>query len=167
LKISIFSDLHFGEAESTDWGPKQDSRTLRVMSTILDTEEPDLVVLNGDLITGDDTQLANATDYFDKIVAPMVQRQIPWASAYGNHDNEFNVSTEIILEKERGYYSLSLTEKMVTGKGEEVGVSNYFVPLYQIGRDGPVARLWFFDSRGGKAFQRTGKDGEKVQLPEW
>lgn len=165
LKISIFSDLHFGEAEDTDWGPEQDSRTLHVMSTILDTEEPDLVVLNGDLITGDDTQLANATDYFDKLVAPLVQRQIPWASAYGNHDNEFNVSTEKILEKERGYYSLSFTEKMVTGKGEEVGVSNYFVPLYQIGRDEPAAILWFFDSRGGQAFQRTGKDGEKVQLP--
>ena len=165
LKISIFSDLHFGEAESTDWGPEQDSRTLGVMASILDTEVPDLVVLNGDLITGDDTQLENATEYLDMIVAPMVQRQVPWASAYGNHDNEFNINTEGILEKERGYYTLSFTEKMVTGKGEEVGVSNYYVPVYQIGKNAPVAILWFFDSRGGKAFQRRGRGGEKVQLP--
>ncbi|KEF57779.1 uncharacterized protein A1O9_05699 [Exophiala aquamarina CBS 119918] len=168
LKISVFSDLHFGEAESTDWGPEQDSRTLRVMASMLDTEVPDLVVLNGDLITGDDTQLENATDYLDMLVAPMVQRSVPWASAYGNHDNHFNINTETILEKERGYYSLSLTEKMVTGKGEEVGVSNYYVPVYQIGKNGPVAMLWFFDSRGGMTFQKNGKngkDGKKVQLP--
>lgn len=165
LKISIFSDLHFGEAESTGWGPEQDVRTLRVMTTVLDTESPDLVVLNGDLITGDDTQLANATGYFDRIVAPMVQRNVPWASAYGNHDNHFNLSSAGILDRERGYYDLSMTEKMVTGSGEHVGVSNYFVPLYQIGQGGPVAILWFFDSRGGLAFQRKEKDGKMIQLP--
>lgn len=165
LKISIFEDLHFGEAESTTWGPEQDTRTLQVMSTILDIESPDLVVLNGDLITGDDTQLDNATEYFDRLVGPMVQRNIPWASTYGNHDNNFNISTEAVLEKERGYYSLSMTEKMVTGKGEDVGVSNYFLPLYQVGQEGLVAILWFFDSRGGLAFQRTENHGEKVQLP--
>ncbi|KAK5053094.1 hypothetical protein LTR84_002068 [Exophiala bonariae] len=165
LKISIFEDLHFGEAESTWWGPEQDIRTLQVMSSILDMESPDLVVLNGDLITGDDTQLDNATEYFDRLVSPMVKRNIPWASTYGNHDNNFNISTEAVLEKERGYYSLSMTEKMVTGKAEDVGVSNYFLSLYQIGHEGPVAILWFFDSRGGLAFQRTEKNGEKIQLP--
>lgn len=59
-----------------------------------------------------------------------------------------------------------MTEKMVTGGGEQVGISNYFVPLYRIGGgDGPVAILWFFDSRGGLAFHRKGEDGNMVQLP--
>lgn len=35
---------------------------------------PSLVVLNGDLITGEDTFLENSTHYIDQIVQPMLKR---------------------------------------------------------------------------------------------
>lgn len=84
FQIAIFEDLHFGEAENTDWGPLQDVDTLKVMQTVLDNESPQLVVLNGDLITGEDTERENSTDYVDEIVAPLVEAGLPWASTYGS-----------------------------------------------------------------------------------
>jgi len=53
------------------------------MNTVLDNESPQLVVLNGDLITGENTYLSNSTYYVDRIVQPMVQRGLSWASTYG------------------------------------------------------------------------------------
>ena len=50
------------------------------MNQILDAEpNTGLVVLNGDLITGENTFLENSTHYIDQIVAPMVQRDLTWA----------------------------------------------------------------------------------------
>lgn len=84
FQISIFEDLHFGEAEDTDWGPLQDVDTLKVVQTVLDNESPQLIILNGDLITGEDTFKENSTDYVDEIVAPFVEAGLPWASTYGS-----------------------------------------------------------------------------------
>lgn len=84
FQIAIFEDLHFGEAENTDWGPLQDVDTLKVMQTVLDSETPQLVVLNGDLITGENTFRENSTDYVDVIVSPLVKAGLPWASTYGS-----------------------------------------------------------------------------------
>lgn len=80
--ITVFEDLHFGEGEDADWGPSNDERTLKLMQDILKHESPDLVVLNGDLITGQNTFKANATAYVDKIAGPLVEAGLPWASTY-------------------------------------------------------------------------------------
>ncbi len=55
-----------------------------MIETILESESPQLVVLNGDLITGENTQRANASLYVDKIVASLVSAGVPWASTYGS-----------------------------------------------------------------------------------
>lgn len=44
FKVALFADLHFGENAWTDWGPRQDVNSIRVMSNVLDYETP------GDLI---------------------------------------------------------------------------------------------------------------------
>lgn len=40
FKIALFADLHFGENSWTDWGPRQDVNSVKVMSTVLDEEHP-------------------------------------------------------------------------------------------------------------------------------
>jgi hypothetical protein len=45
FQVCIFEDLHYGEAEDTDWGPQQDINTTRVMNSVLNSESPQLVVL--------------------------------------------------------------------------------------------------------------------------
>ncbi|PYI23918.1 Metallo-dependent phosphatase [Aspergillus violaceofuscus CBS 115571] len=162
FQLSIFEDLHYGEAEDTTWGPIQDVESTAVINTILDNENPDLVILNGDLITGDNTFLANATDYIDEIVAPLVERQLLWASTYGNHDSDYNLSRSAILEREQSY-SNSLTQSMVTGK--LAGVSNYYLPVYPSNSSAttPALIIWFFDSRGGNYFQELENGSEVVE----
>lgn len=84
FQMTVFNDLHFGEAENTDWGPLQDVDTLLVMKTVLDKESPQLVVINGDFITGENTFKKNSTDYVDEVVSPVVAHKLPWASTYGS-----------------------------------------------------------------------------------
>ncbi|KAJ4289952.1 hypothetical protein N0V88_006750 [Collariella sp. IMI 366227] len=172
FQISIFEDLHFGENAWQAWGPRQDRRSVKVMERVLDAEpSTHLVVLNGDLITGENTFLENSTHYIDKIVRPMVRRGLPWASTYGNHDNEFNLSTEDILIREQ-LWPNSRTKKMVLEP--DAGVSNYYLPV--VGADcdhldphrcPPVLLLWFFDSRGGFYFQQKDSNGRRIGQPNW
>src|SRR5438105_3510381 len=81
--IAILADLHYGEEEH-GWGIKQDVKSTAVIESVLDYEpEVGLVVINGDLITGENTFRENSSAYVDRVVAPMVQRSVPWASTYG------------------------------------------------------------------------------------
>lgn len=154
-------------AEDCEWGPLQDTRSEKVMHKILTAESPQLVVLNGDLITGEDTFPHNSSLYVDHIVRPMVQRGFPWASTYGNHDSDVNLSTQAIFEREKSYAN-SLTDSMINGRS--VGLTNYFLPVYSSKKgtlDHPSLLLWFFDSQSGNYFQERDTEGKKVERPSW
>lgn len=71
--ISAFSDLHCSEHESTfGMAANMNSEALRRQS--LSQEQPNFVVLNGDLITGENTLALNSTGYLD--VAPTVEANV-------------------------------------------------------------------------------------------
>lgn len=135
------------------------------MNQVLDSENPQLVVLNGDLITGENAFLENSTSYIDQLVEPMLQRTLPWASTYGNHDSDFNLSREAILGRER-LYPNSLTNQMVFDR--QSGVSNYYLLVYP-DKDAtvPCLILWFFDSRGGFLYQQTSASGDGIGQQNW
>ncbi|KAH6616156.1 Metallo-dependent phosphatase-like protein [Chaetomium sp. MPI-SDFR-AT-0129] len=180
--LSIFEDLHFGENAWEDWGPRQDVQSVKVINSILDSEPNiDLAVLNGDLITGDNSFHENSTVYIDKIVQPLVHHGLTWASTYGNHDNHANISGSHILARERRWPG---TRTQQTFPDElDVGVSNYYLPVY--GPDcsatnlpfdplnhkhhgcTPALLLWFFDSRGGFRYQPTPDPTKLTPLPNW
>lgn len=40
FKVALFADLHYGENAWTDWGPRQDAGSDRVMAAVLDAEKP-------------------------------------------------------------------------------------------------------------------------------
>ncbi|KAG9612415.1 polysaccharide lyase family 4 protein, partial [Aureobasidium melanogenum] len=136
-----------------------------VMNSVLDNEQTTgLVVLNGDLITGENTFLHNSTKYVDSVVAPLVKRGMSWASTYGNHDSDFNLSRQGIFEEE-SKYPLSRTKNMVLAS--DAGVSNYYLPVYGNNSAVPEFLLWFFDSRGGNYFQQESTTGTPVPQPNW
>ncbi|EED16237.1 conserved hypothetical protein [Talaromyces stipitatus ATCC 10500] len=168
FQISVFSDLHYGEAEDLDWGPQQDVNSTRVMSSILNHESPQLVVLNGDLITGENTFRDNSSHYIDQIVAPLVERNLYWASTYGNHDSQFNLSRQEIFAREK-LYPNSLTQSMVWTYGYDSGLSNYYLPVYSADKSDktPKVILWFFDSRGGNEFQAANKNGDEIPIDDF
>ncbi|KAI1340961.1 Metallo-dependent phosphatase [Xylariaceae sp. FL0016] len=166
--ISVFEDLHFGENAWDQWGPQQDINSVEVINKVLEAETPDLVVLNGDLITGENAFLENSTSYVDQIVQPLVDRGLSWASTYGNHDYHHNISGLGILERERNW-SNSRTMSMVNDPN--AGTSNYYLPVYDDGCTDescePELILWFFDSRGGFEYQQKNASGEWIGQPNW
>lgn len=171
FQLSVFEDLHTGENAWDSWGPQQDINTVKVINKILDNESPNLVVLNGDLITGDNAFLENATIYMDQIVGPLLERNLPWASAYGNHDHQYNLSSDALLAHEQQWPN-SKTRKMVEGSELEVGTSNYYLPVFSAGckvsyKCTPHLILWFFDSRGGARYQERDADGKQIGLKNW
>jgi len=183
IKIAIFADLHYGEEEH-GWGIDQDIKSMRVMRSILDFEYPDFVIfslpshshalligieeltsVDGDLITGENTFLHNSTKYVDLIVESLVQRNVPWASTYGNHDSQYNLSREALFVEE-SKYSLSYTQHSPPGVA---AVTNYYLPIYpakthEPDLKTPVAILWFFDSQGGAPFQGP---AYSEHIPNW
>ena len=150
--ISAFSDLHYGENEST-FGIPADKNSAALMRQVLSQERPDFVVLNGDLITGENTFAFNSTGYVGQIVGPLVEGGFSWASTYGNHDSKYNLSREALYAEEKKYTN-AYTQH---GPASTDGVTNYVLPIFPATSSGnsptPLALLWFFDSRGGSEYQ--------------
>jgi hypothetical protein len=161
------TNIALRKAPELGWGPISDVKSTQVINTILDDEGPDLTVLNGDLITGENTYLENSTSYLDIIVQPLVSRSLPWATTYGNHDNNYNISTLDLLRREQTKWpGLSFTKSMI--QSDQAGVSNYYLPIYGSkatgsAQDVPKLILWFFDSKGGKEFQKLDSSGNQIQ----
>ncbi|KAJ7302505.1 Metallo-dependent phosphatase [Mycena albidolilacea] len=162
FKITIFSDLHFGENPDDGVGAVKDANSTRLMRAILHDEQPDYVVFNGDLITGDYTFRENSTLLIDQIMAPLIDAKIPFSSTHGNHDNHVNITHfEEISREQQIAPSLSYTRTSPPGVGGVGGPGNYWVPIYEASTDAaPALVLWFFDSRGGVSPSAT-------PLPDW
>ncbi|KYQ89102.1 metallophosphoesterase domain-containing protein [Tieghemostelium lacteum] len=154
FKIIQFTDLHYGEGESTDWGPEQDINSTRVMNTILDFESPvDLIVFTGDLVTGNNV-VSNATKYWQEAVQVAIDRSIPWIVAFGNHDDLSSGtggSRDDLMAFDQSLGSLSQF-----GPLSIPGVSNYYINL-QNSMHEMIGRLWVFDSGDGSC--PPGNDG--------
>lgn len=155
------------------------------MGTILSKENPQLVVLNGDIISGEAVQEnTNTSAKIDQILEPLVSRGIPWASTHGNHDSEIHLDPVQMFRHEKQYGG-SLTGKMVSEPA--AGVTNYYLLVYPNGdgsgngdadgsvdgdgeRDSgeaPAMVLWFFDSRGGHWPRNKSDSQESINRANW
>lgn len=149
-------------------GQTHDKSSVDVMTGILRNEDPGLVVLNGDLITGENCLKENATFFIDLIVQPLVDHNVSWASTYGNHDSDFNLSRSAILQEEQKWPDCRTTSMV---SDDLAGVSNYFLPVYpsdcsDTTQCTPELILWFFDSRGGNYYQQV-INGTTVPQENW
>lgn len=158
--IGQLADLHYGEGEDVWWGPVQDSNSTRVVKSIIASEpDLDLFVFSGDQITGNNIR-ANATAYLRTIFDTPAAAQIPWATAYGNHDDaalqasgdvrragSVTTRTELAQFEQSTYPGLSHTQ---LGPPKLPGVSNYVLPVFaEAGAATPSLLLYFVDSGGG------------------
>ncbi|KAL5320460.1 hypothetical protein ACEPPN_011265 [Leptodophora sp. 'Broadleaf-Isolate-01'] len=62
-----------------------DPLTVIFLGKILDEEKPDLVILTGDQLHHD---IPDSQSALFKVFAPLIERSIPWAAVFGNHDSE-------------------------------------------------------------------------------
>ena len=96
FKIVQISDTHMvtgvgvcKDAIDGDGQPLPESEadplTVKFLNGILDVEKPDLVVLTGDQLHHD---IPDSQSALFKVVAPLIERSIPYAAVFGNHDAE-------------------------------------------------------------------------------
>jgi len=138
FKIVQLTDLHLGEDPFTDWAPRADRKTFALIRRILHWEQPDLVVLSGDMLTANNID-RNATTYLHLLAAVVEEYSVPYAILFGNHDDmdleikNPNGTTSFIPAKtsrselarfDQRHHRYSLTEE---GPADVFGVSNYIL----------------------------------------
>ncbi|KAJ3345203.1 hypothetical protein HDU83_004300 [Entophlyctis luteolus] len=160
FRMVQFADLHYGEAPDTDWGPEQDANSTRVIASVLDAErDVDLVLFLGDQVTGEDMVARNASLYIRQMLEPVVQRGIPVASIYGNHDHASALfSADDLLRAERAVAGrLSHTRRGPAGVG---GVGNYVLRVYPYRAGAPALVDGSADARGARLQHEDDEDGD-------
>lgn len=152
FKIVQFTDIHW----ENDMPANQ--LTLLTMGTLLDREQPDLVVLTGDIVTSSDPELG-----WPQVVAPMVDRQINWVATLGNHDSEGNTSRHEVHQILSALpFNLNQSAADVAGEG------NFSLPVKSTAGNKDGAVLYFFDSHAYAGTNMPGHyDWVKINQIEW
>lgn len=174
FKIVQVSDLHLstGLGNCRDPEPKNkdmgrcdaDPRTLMFVEKVLDEEKPDMVVLSGDQVNGETAPDAQTALF--KIAHVLIERKIPFAAIFGNHDDEGSLSrgNQMSLLQSLPY---SLSEP---GPNTIEGVGNYVVEVLAHGVNKHSAlSLYFLDTHGYSPDERQyqGYDWLKPNQIKW
>jgi hypothetical protein len=136
VKILQLTDLHYGE------GSVQDRLNAQSQSNLLSWENPDLVVITGDVVSGyawPGSQGWFLASYL-KFIAPFEQSHTPWALILGNHDVEADLSGPEIMALDR-QQPLSLSSNSLPQLSH---ASNYYIPIKHNGKLKLV--IWALDS---------------------
>ncbi|EAW10698.1 metallophosphoesterase family protein [Aspergillus clavatus NRRL 1] len=175
FKIMQMADLHLStgvgecrEAVPAEPVPGQkceaDPRTLEFVERLLDEERPDFVVLSGDQVNGETAKDAQSALF--KSVKLLVDRKIPYAAIFGNHDDEGNLNRQELMGiLEDLPYSLS-----IAGPEDVDGVGNYIVEVLGRGTTAHSAlTLYMLDSHSYSPDERQfrGYDWIKPSQIRW
>lgn len=141
FKIVQFTDTHVQNGE----GP--DRQTADLIRSVLDAEQPDLVIFTGDVIDG--KHCVDPADSWLRAVMPVASRGIPWAAVFGNHDDEGLLDRYDLMHGQRAMPGCLAH----MGPSELSGVGNYVLPLWGAETNQAVAHLYCLDSN---AYSETG-----------
>ncbi|KAI9055319.1 hypothetical protein LZ554_000279 [Drepanopeziza brunnea f. sp. 'monogermtubi'] len=176
FKIMQVADLHLstGTGHCRDEMPvghnggkcEADPRTLEFVGRLLDEEKPDLVVLSGDQINGDTAPDAQSAIF--KYAELFIKRKIPYATIFGNHDDEGSTSLPRAGQMsliESLPYSLSMA-----GPEDIDGVGNYYIEvLAQGGSKHSALTVYLLDTHAYSPDERNfkGYDWLKKNQIDW
>ncbi len=174
FKIVQVADLHLSTgpgicrdaepAAQNDGKCDADPRTLAFVSLVMDSEKPDLVVLSGDQVNGETA--ADAQSAVFKFARLFIDRKIPFATIFGNHDDEGSLSREALMQLTHSLpYSLS-----EFGPTTIDGVGNYYIEvLARGGSTHSALTLYLLDTHGYSPDERQfrGYDWLKKNQIDW
>lgn len=132
FKIVQFTDVHYKKLM------KESEVAIQLINEVLDTEKPDLVVFTGDIIWA-----KPVFEGLDDIFDPVSRRGIPWAYVFGNHDDEFGVSRQQLMDyaAQKPYCLAQAGDKSLSGVG------NYILEVRNAAKPDSIGSLlYFFDS---------------------
>lgn len=137
FKICCFSDLH----ETADFDP----RSLAALDGIIAQEQPDLVLLGGDIWNGAlDRPIEELRDFLDIFTAPMEQRGIPWAHVMGNHDHGYRFG-DMVYQSLLESYPHCVSSHTLPDSGVD-GVTNFVLPIYDSKKTHVSFAVWGLDT---------------------
>jgi hypothetical protein len=139
--IVQFTDTHFTN------GAPEDEQTIALMSQVLEAEQPDLVMLTGDVIDGG--RCADPAAAWRLAVSPIVAQGLPWAAVFGNHDDEGRLDRVALMAVQQSIPGC-LSQ---LGPSHLTGVSNYVLKVLAAQGEKPVAYLYCIDSN---SYSKTG-----------
>ncbi|KAK9806403.1 hypothetical protein WJX73_002550 [Symbiochloris irregularis] len=155
--ILQIADIHYvnGSADCENVLPEQkascsDTNSTSWMTSVLDTEAPDLVVYTGDQVYHDETQ--NLTAAYLSILEPTVEAGYPFMSTYGNHDCEKEDCRPQLMALDQGSSPNSLSQY---GPADLKGIGTYAYTV--TGNDGQPA--WAIYVIDGGAYRGFGPNG--------
>ena len=132
FKIVVFADCQDNDS------PYQ--KMIDFMGMALDYEKPDLVVFTGDNVhVGSDSKFKKGAT---AIIQPLIDRDIPYAYTYGNHDADSGVS------KEYQYSVYQTLGRCLTYNADDsiYGYGNCNIPIYSSDGSSIAFNLWIIDS---------------------
>ena len=136
--IVQFTDTHVTEGDAPD------VQTAALMAAVLDAEQPDLVVLTGDVIDGG--RCTDPAASWRRAVTPVTGRGLPWAAVFGNHDDEGSLDRAALMAVQQELPGCLSREPSGRGHATISGVGNYALTVLASAGDKPAAHLYFLDS---------------------
>lgn len=141
FKIAQFTDIHL-----TPGNPESEVRVPEMISKVIAAENPDLLVLTGDIVTA-----KPAMEGWKSIAAMLEKFGVPYAVTMGNHDPEMTSRDSI--------YTFLQTQPLFIGEkgpAELAGMGNYVLPvLASDGSDNPAGLVYCIDSNDYSPDQET------------
>lgn len=144
FKILQLTDTHYKT------GSPKSEVVITMINEVLDIEQPDLVILTGDIVTK-----SPVIKGWEAVTTPMVERGIPWAMVLGNHDDEQDLNrSEILLELND--IPFNYTRYSTPGS---LGTGNYILPVISSKGKKSSTILYCMDSNAYSPIKGVGKYG--------
>lgn len=143
FKIVLFADTHIATWEKAEKGDgrklaaEKKLRLLADMGRILDAEKPDLVIFTGDNIARSEIPFR----LLKELLAPVTERNLPFAAVMGNHDAEWTGKSQAEL---MAFLAKQPNSLCSPGAVELGGGGNYRINLTVGGK--PAYTLYLLDS---------------------
>ncbi|GHT11121.1 phosphohydrolase [Planctomycetales bacterium] len=158
FKIAQFTDTHY-DTTRRDIA----NGSVELIGETLDAEKPQLAVFTGDIVVQDTKESPNPKEMsevgWNEILAPCVERKIPYAVMLGNHDQEKRHHHESDYDRRGTIEYLSKRPYSVTqlGPKDVFGASNYILEIFD--GDKLSALLYCLDSNDYSPLEGVGGYG--------
>ncbi|WP_165040153.1 metallophosphoesterase family protein [Dysgonomonas sp. ZJ709] len=153
FKIIQFTDVHYKQ------GKPESAVAIELINEVLNAEKPDLVIFTGDVIWAKPVKQG-----LDEVFAPVIERGIPWAYVFGNHDDEFGMSRQELMD-----YVVQKPYCLAQAGDESLdGVGNYILEVKDKKNEKLKTLLYLFDSGAYTPIKNLGSyDWMRLSQIQW
>lgn len=162
-KDGSFTIVQFNDTQDDE---QIDRRTIELMEKTLDSVQPDLVIMNGDNITGGCEDALAMRQAMNNVVLPMEDRKLPWAVTFGNHDEDSTSDTGLDEPDMLAFYSSYDHNLNRPGPDDVTGTGNMNL-IINGSKNRPAFNLFLLDSGRYAPEKIAGQDFEGYPTWDW